>query len=98
MNYDLVPVVGSLSFFICPTYYTYTHTRALLYLDIYCILCAVYTDGAMAVSTKRDLRNTLWRKNSPALHRNNGFVRFYPEAVFDVNYSCIEYMRVYITQ
>lgn len=45
MNYDLVPVVGSLSFFICPTYYTHIHTRIIILRYILYIMCSIHRWG-----------------------------------------------------
>lgn len=62
MNYDLVPVVGSLSFLYVPRIY-HTHTYDLILLYLYIYIYVQYTQ--IAARTKRDLRNTLWRKKTP---------------------------------
>jgi len=47
MNYDLFPVVGSLSFLHYVPRISNTHTHKLYYYtDIPILLCAVYTDGS----------------------------------------------------
>jgi len=67
MNYDLFPVVGSLSFLYYVPRISHTHTHTHVIIPIYYIIYYYVPYTPMAVSTNRDLRNTLWReKNSPA--------------------------------
>lgn len=68
MNYDLFPVVGSLSFlyYVPRISHTYTHTHGIILLYRYTYIIYYYVQYTpMAVSTNRDLRNTLWREKTP---------------------------------
>lgn len=66
MNYDLFPVVGSLSFLYYVPRISHTHTHVIILLYRYTYIIYYYVQyKPMAVSTNRDLRNTLWRKKTP---------------------------------
>lgn len=83
MNYDLFPVVGSLSFlhYVPRISHTHTHVIILLYRYTYIIYHIQYTP--IAVSTNRDLRNTLRReKKLPRVELEQWMRSFLPRSRF----------------